>query len=227
MRRVFSAIALLIVIAYLYALWSDWFTNVDLSHVGKRPIFSEELDLRKAGPIVWAVPRENWIFRQGEAHLALSLNLNTLREIPANRRQVDLRVKIRAEGRTAGGDWQDRLVRNWYFTTDEPFSLNSGLWESYGQGRYEFGLAGVQVVADEELRITIEVQVPDGQLMTGNPRLKLVAKYDYAAIGPEMFFLFLLREGGFWVSVVIVVVLAGFAGKPWLAGPKLGEPGGS
>src|SRR5262249_1120912 len=137
----------------------------------------------------------------------LSLNLNTLREIPAGREQVELRVKIRAEGRAPGGDWQDRLIRDWYFTTDEPFPGN-GLWESYGLGRLEYGLAGGPVAGREELRITVDIQVPDGHLATGNPRLKITGQHDSAAIAPRAAILVAMREGGFWLSTGLVLALA-------------------
>jgi hypothetical protein len=224
MRKALCLLAAIIVTAYLYALWSDWFTEADLSWVGKRPFFSERLDLSKPGPIVWSVPKEKWGFTQGKAQLALSLNLNTLREIPSSREQVELRVKIRAEGRQPGGAWQDRLIRDWYYTTDEPFP-GTGLGESYGLGRLEYVLAAVQVVADEALLITVDVQVPDGHLMTGNPRLKIIGDHDYAAFGPHMAILFALREGGFWLSVGLVFVLAVLALRPLQrSGPSSAGP---
>jgi hypothetical protein len=215
MRRVFCVLAPLLVAGYLYAQWSDWFTRVELWSVGKRPLFSNHIDLRRPGPIEWRVPREEWSFQQGQAHLSLSLNLNTLREIPAGRKQVELRVKVRAEGRVPRGDWQDRLVRDWYFTTDEPFSKpDLALWEKHGMGRLEYGLAGVQVVDGEELRITVDVQVPDGMLQTGSPRLKLVGEHDSAGIPYAMVILYVMRQGGFWLCLGLVVVLAVLAWRP-------------
>src|SRR3954447_14218397 len=99
MRRTICLLASLVIAGYLYAQWSDWFTRAELASVGKRPIYSDHIDLREPVPIEWLVPKEAWSFQQGEAQLALSLNLNTLREIPARREQLELRIKVRAEGR--------------------------------------------------------------------------------------------------------------------------------
>jgi hypothetical protein len=227
MRQVICLLASLVVAGYLYALWSDWFTEVELSSVGKRPIYSEHIDLRRPGPIEWLVPKEKWAFQEGPAYLALSLNLNTLVEIPASREQLELRVKVRAEGRVPGGDWQDRSIRDGYFTTDEPVSkAGSSLWESYRVGRLEYGLAGVHVVSGEVLRITVDVQVPDGRLSSGNPRLKLVGKHDSAGTGPTMVFRYVMREGGFWLSLGLLILLTVLAWRPTAVSSAAKKEGG-
>jgi hypothetical protein len=48
---------------------------------------------------------------------------------------------------------------------------------------------------------------PDGQLATGNPRLKLIGHQDYAAIGLEMFIYSTLRDGGLVVSLAMALWL--------------------
>lgn len=215
MRRAFCLLAPLIVVGYLYAQWSDWFTRIELETVWKRPLISDPIDLELKGPIEWQVPKENWIVKEGEADLALSLNLYTIPVIPSKPFQFDLRIKVRAQGRVPGSEWQDRLIRDGYFKTDEPFSKEgAAFWSSYGRGRLVYGLGRVRVVANEELRIIIDVLVPDDYFRWATPRLKLVGKFDIAEPGPIMIFRGFLREGGFWLSLCLVILLARFA---WLS----------
>lgn len=218
MRRAFCLVAPLLVISYLYAQWSDWFSRIELDTVWKRPIISDPINLEKKGPIEWLVPKEDWIVKEGEADLALSLNLYTIPVIPAEPYQFDLRIKVRAQGRVPGGEWQDRLVRDWYFKTDEPFSKEgTAYWSSYGQGRLEYGLGRVRIVAEEELRIIIDVLVQDDYFRWAMPRLKLVGKHDGAESGPTMIFRGMLRGGGYWASICLVIFLAWFS---WPLKPK-------
>lgn len=218
MRRAFCLLAPLLVIGYLYAQWSDWFSRIELDTVWKRPIISDPINLEKKGPIEWLVPKEDWIVKEGEADLALSLNLYTIPVIPAEPYQFDLRIKVRAQGRVPGGEWQDRLVRDEYLPTDEPFSKKgTAYWSSYGQGRLEYGLGRVRIVAEEELRIIIDVLVQDDYFRWAMPRLKLVGKYDIAKPGPTMIFRGMLRGGGYWISICLVIMLAWFS---WPLKPK-------
>ncbi len=212
MRCAFCLLAPLLVISYLYAQWSDWFSRIELQTVWKRPLISDPIDLVKKDPIEWVVPKEDLIIKEGEADLALSLNLYTIPEIPSKPYQFDLRIKVRAQGRVTGGEWQDRLIRDKHFTTDEPFSKEgTAYWSSYGQGRLEYGLGRVRLVAEEELRIIIDILVQDDYFRWAMPRLKLVGKYDIAKPGPTMIFRGILREGGYWTSICLVIMLAWFS----------------
>ncbi len=207
-RLQFLLIPLLITV-YLYAHWADWFTEAELNAAVKRPLYSEMLDLRKVGPVLWDIAANRLEFARGKAHLSLSLNLNAMLEIPENRDAVALRVRISAQGRLPGGHWQDRLIRDWYYTTDEPFSRSgSGLWSRFGFGSAEYGLGGVEVVPEEEIQVTLDVQVPDGLLMTGRPRLKLVAAHGVLDLHYPPFIRRALREGGFWLSLALLIWLS-------------------
>jgi hypothetical protein len=216
MARLYFLLIPLLIATYLFALWSDWFTAAELNAVVKRPLYSEMLDLRKAGPLVWDIAPERLGFARGKVHLSLSLNLNALREIPESREAIDLRVKVVAESRQPAGQWQDRLLRDHYFKTNEPFSpAGSGLWESWGLGRAEYGLGGLEVLPGEEVRITLDVQVPDGRLMTGRPRLKLIAAHGPGDVPYPAFMRLVLREGGFWLSLAL---LAWLSVRAWRGG---------
>lgn len=205
--RVLDVLAPLFLAGYVFALWSDWFTRAELNSPAKRPLYSERLTLDKAGLMEWYIAPEKLELATGTAHLSLSLNLNTLHEIPRGREQVELRLRVRAEGRLPGQEWQDRLVRDDYFCTDEPFSpAGRFLAESYGGGHLEYTLAGARIIPGEELRLSLEVLVPEGRLDRGLPRLKLVggARLDavYPPIGRAI-----LRQGGIWVALAAVAWL--------------------
>ncbi len=174
MTRLWFLLIPLLIGTYIYALWSDWFTAAELNDGANRPFYTKELDLGEVGTIVWDIPLKRLEFAHGEAHLSLVLNIYTMLEIPLEREAVKLRVKVMIQGRHPEKQWEDRLIRDWYYNTDEPFSpAGEGLSVTWGFGRLEYGLAGAKVIPGEELRISMKVQVPDGLLMTGYPRLRL------------------------------------------------------
>lgn len=185
MKKYLYIIISLIIAAYQYAILFDRFTEAELNDIAKRPLYSEGLDLSKPGTIVWNIPANRLDFADEEAKLALALNIYSLFELPKDRNEVQLRVKVSIQGRQPNQEWEDRLVRDWYSDTDEPFSAKGdGLWERSGLGQFEYGLARLKVVPGEKIRITLEVQVPDGLLMTGYPRLKLMPSVDTHRYGP-------------------------------------------
>jgi hypothetical protein len=174
MRRILCLIALVIIAGYLLALRTDWFTEAARSPAGRNPLYSESLDLRKRQTITWAVPKDGWAYHNGKAMLSLALNVHMMTEMPKDREQVELRVKVSAFGVRPDGSREDRLVKDWYYCTDEPFSKNGrSLWSSWGYGRVEFGLGAVHVKDDEDTVIEVKVTTPDPVLAVGNPRLRL------------------------------------------------------
>jgi hypothetical protein len=211
MARLIDCLSAFVIAIYLFALWSDWFTQAELTTPAKRPSYGNQLDLTKPGPIEWIIPADKLGFAVGEAYLSLSFNLNSLWHIPLSREEVDLRCRVRAEGRLPGGDWRDRLVRNDYFRTDQPFSPGSGLWESYGAGEMDFGLAGIHVEPGEDLRITVDILSPDGRLDRGRPRLRLIARNGPGDVSIPALVRAAVRECGFWVSLGAIGWLTGRA----------------
>lgn len=222
MKRFFCIVAFLLVALYLWAGWTDWFTRAARSSPARNPLFSDPIDLRRCSTVTWKVPKD-WTFREGKAHLSLALNVAMLREIPRDRSQVELRVKVAAYGQEPNGNKADRLIKDWYFTTDEPFSKDGqSLWEQWGLGRAEFGLAGIEVRPDEEMVIELHVTVPDPQLALGNPRLKLVADQGPPAIPMNQLWLQLLHDGGFVLSLILLFGLLVLA---WGKNPLLAATG--
>lgn len=72
-----------------------------------------------------------------------------------------------------------RLIRNWYYTTDEPLSPSARIWESWGNV-VELGLCGLNRYPFEDTYVLVDVIAPDPILAKANPRLEIVGEHDYA-----------------------------------------------
>lgn len=122
---------------------------------------------------------DKWNYREGKAKL--SLVLNTLPNLPLNiRNGSSIRVKITATGILDSGSICNRLIHDWYYTTDEPFTNDPKLWESRGPDTIEYGLGGIDIHQSERLVIGMQVLTPNIVVQNAKPRLKLAADYDYA-----------------------------------------------
>jgi hypothetical protein len=115
-------------------------------------------------------------------------------------------TRVQAFAVPRGGSRVDRLIRNWYYTTDEPFSENVHLWSSGGASSIEHGLAGVRLYQFEDLFIVLTITSADPELDKGNPRLTLVGEHDYAVF-EHLPFLRAVRDGGLVIAVVCLVGL--------------------
>src|SRR5690348_4153557 len=112
MRKLNCIAASLLIAGYLLADRRDWFTTLAASAVMRNPLYTDTIDLRAPGPIIWKVPTDTWAFKEGRAQLSLVLNLHSLREIPQDRSAVELRVKIAAYWVRGDGSHEDRLIRD-------------------------------------------------------------------------------------------------------------------
>jgi hypothetical protein len=215
MRTLFYILGPAIVILYLLAMWSDWFSQVILATVGRRPLFSEPINIQEASVVKWHIPKGALLHNRtpnGKAKLSLVVNTDLLKEIPTFSGQLELRVKVVTQGLSEQEIGTYRLIRDWYFTSDEPLSAQGrGFWIAYGRGRLEHGLAGVVLVPEEDLEIELHVKTPDAELPRANPRLKLVGDHDIAIFSPQNALIGLGRDGGFFVCCIVVLLLAAMA----------------
>jgi hypothetical protein len=215
-RRLFGLLAVLVIAGYLVASRADWVTKAARYQGSRNPLFSDSLDLRQSGTVVWQVPPG----LTEDALLSLVLNIRSMPEIPRDRTRVALRAKVAAYAMLPDGRREDRLVRDSYFTTDEPFSQQGhSLGESYGLGKMEFTLAGVAVRPGEEVVIELTVQQPDPQLATGHPRLKLVG----GSGSPSLDLVLLAMTNDAWFAAALLL-LAVLVYQSWRPGGKSQPP---
>lgn len=214
-RRLLSVLAVAVIAFYLWIGRGQWFADLERqASIGSVPLYSDVLDVSRTGRTEWKIPREEWSYDKGVAKLSLVFsNVPGLPSESRDRSKVALRLKVSADGITEQGKSFDRLVRNWYFTTDEPFDPRASLWSSGGGSSIEYGLAGVILYPFESTLVTIDVTAADPSLSVGRPRLKLVGDYDYAA-HEHLPFLRRLRDGGLAVCLVLVIALAALASFP-------------
>jgi len=209
MQRVFLVIAFAFLVFTLWFGRSQWFSNLEnQAKIGKDALFSESLDLSRVGNTTWNVPRGAWSFEEGETSLSLLLTKpHGLRSGGGNRSTIPLRLTVSARGVDKQGKSHDRLVQNWYFTTNEPFDPAAKLWSSFGGDEIEYGLAGVNIYPFETTQISVEVTTPDPSLSNENPRLKLVGKHD-SAVYEVLPLLRLFRDLCLIISTGLVLILS-------------------
>ena len=183
--------------------YSDWEQEVRL---GSSQIYSDPIDVTKKGTVEWKVPLSGWVLDEGEAQVALILEPNPGDESGVAS-DTSLRVRFGAYA-TSGSDSPkiDRRVRNWYFTTDEPFSEDARIWSVFGYGYTEYGLGGVSVYPQERLFITVDILEPDPALASANPRLMIVPKHDYAVMG-HVAVVRLIRDGGLAICMALLLFM--------------------
>jgi hypothetical protein len=151
----------------------------------QHPVIIENIKIDKQGDYTWKVPNGTWNSRKGEGRISLVLNrVSQFKgEELLDRAKRPLKLKIEVYALQKDGTRIDRLIRNWYFTSDEPFSeAGSKLWSSGGNDQFEYGLAGIWAYPREEVFIRLQIMKPDTILAHGNPHLKISSDYDYAAV---------------------------------------------
>src|SRR5712692_1466853 len=84
-----------------------------------------------------------------------------------------------AGGKVIEGFQAPRLIRNWYFKTDDPLSPDAAIWQSWGDS-VELGLCGLNRYPFEDTYIVVEITRPDPVLAKANPRLQIFGEHDYA-----------------------------------------------
>ena len=140
-RRFFVAVGALFVVGVLFLARRSALAPLEQqASLGKDVLLGSPLDLGSAHAITWDVPVGRWAAPE-RARPKLSLLVDRL---PGGACDVKgaspLRVRVSALGLLDSGEQYDRLIRNWYYTTDEPFVGTAKLWEAGGPKHKEFGL---------------------------------------------------------------------------------------
>ena len=207
-KKILIIISALFVILYLFASRPHWFSELEQQiEIGKDSITSEALDISRANTFQWIIPRNEWRYKEGKASLCIVLDRKE--DIPTtsyDKEATSLRIKVTAHGILDNNEKPNRLIKDWYYLSDEPFSPGLKMGVSYGQKTIEYLLAGIDIYPYEKTVIEVEILTPDKQLAKANPRLQLVGEYDYAISGHIGVFR-LIRDGGLLISIIALLFL--------------------
>ena len=177
-----------LLLGYLAYSRSLWFPELERQVAVGRERLSKPIDIEKAGRILWRIPEDQWKYT-GEVKVALVIdNAQTLPKGALRKESMALQVVMDASAVTYEPSLAgmkevlraNRLIRNWYYTTNEPLSPKARIWESGGGGTVEFGLCGVNRYPWEDTIIEMVILRPDPILGKANPRLIVYGDYDYA-----------------------------------------------
>jgi hypothetical protein len=187
-KKVFIIIGALLLLGYLFLSRSLWFSELERqAKVGKDRL-SKPIDLTHADTVTWKIRGDDWKYTGA---FKVGLVLDRLSDIPPEafrKESMALKIKVDAYAITYAptgpstrieGFRAPRLIRNWYYTTDEPLSKEARIWESWGES-VELGLGGVQRYPFEDTYVTIQIVQPDSVLAKANPRLEIVGDHDGA-----------------------------------------------
>ena len=117
----------------------------------------KKIKIDSNGDMIWKVPNGTWNDQEGRAMVSLLFDrVPEFKNEKLGRDERPLKLKIEAYSIRRDGSRIDRLIKDWYFTTDEPFSDGgSRLWSSWGQTEFEYGLAGIWAYPKEEVIVKL------------------------------------------------------------------------
>lgn len=208
MRR-FAVVGALIVIGALFVARRSMLAPLEHQAALSKSALRMPVDVGSARTITWDIPKDKWQFEQGEAKLSLLVNRGPGQPCDVKGKSP-LKLLVAASGMPDSGQQYDRLIRNWYYTTNEPLGPKAQLWEFYGRKEAEYGLGGVAIYPFEKLKVSVDVQVPDASLTACSPRLQLVPSVDYA-VAEHLPFLRVARDVALGLCALVVIALAWFA----------------
>ena len=211
-RQVLIVVAMTIAVGTTWLSRGYWLAAMERdARIGQEFILSDPIDVSHKGSFTWAIPRTTWPYSEGSASLELLCRrpAGGSRAIP-HRGDLQLRIAVQAYGEPDSGGRYDRLIRNWYYKSDDPLAPDARLCESFGRDEVKFCLGGVSIYPLEKTTITVEVTSPDPSLLAWEPRLRLVGDHDYA-VYEHLPFLRVVRDTGLALSSTMVLVLAALA----------------
>ncbi|MBN1787291.1 MAG: hypothetical protein JW806_02745 [Sedimentisphaerales bacterium] len=208
MKKIIIIISALFVAFYLFASRPHWFSELEQQiDIGKDFITSETVDVSRPNTFRWVIPKEEWNYKEGRA--CLNIIFDRKDDIPVDnydKEVTPLRVRVAAYGILDNNEEANRLIKNWYYLSNEPFSPGLRIGVSWGTKVVEYMLAGIDVYIHEKMVIELEVLTPDEKLAKANPRLQLVGEHDYAVFGHIGVFR-IMRDGGLFISIIALLYL--------------------
>jgi len=214
-KTVGVAVAATLLLAYLFFSRGWWFPEIERQTRLGADRVSYPLDIARAGKVTWRINADDWKYT-GECQVALVLDrVNTIDSDAYRKESRALKIKVDAyaipfqvagPGKRIDGLATSRLIRNGYYTTDEPFSQNARMWESWGSV-VELGLGGLHRYPFEDTYIVVDVLEADLVLARAKPRLEIYPEHDYA-VYEHVGILRILRDG---VLVLLGLCVIGLA----------------
>jgi hypothetical protein len=177
-----------LLLTYLFFSRGFWFSDLERQTRVAKDRLSRPLDITQAGKVSWCIRAEEWKYT-GECEVALVLDrVNTIHDAAYRKESRALNLKVDAyaipfepagPNKRIDGPATPRLIRNWYYTTDEPFAQDARIWELWGNV-VELGLGGLHRYPFEDTWVVVDVLKPDLVLAMAKPRLEIVPQHDYA-----------------------------------------------
>jgi hypothetical protein len=187
-RRIIIIASAALLLGYLVCTRGLWLSELEKQTAIGRDRLSKPVAIEKTGKIVWRIAEEEWKYT-GEIQVALVFD--NIQTIPRSAYHIDsmaLKVAMDANAiiyeQTNTGKKDvfrtNRIIKNWYFTTNQPLSPEARIWQTGGSDIIEIGLCGVTRYPFEDTIIEMEILQPDSTLNKTNPRLIAYGKHDYA-----------------------------------------------
>jgi hypothetical protein len=175
----------LIIAIYMLAgrnyIFSDFEKDVKIS---KNSLYSSTIALDHLHTFSWKIKNHDWDYQNGIAEISLVFNRSQSEGGDEYwEKTFPLKVKVDAYAETENNVKATRLIKNYFFPSDEPMAKEAKLWSGWSDEKLEYPLGSVMRFPKEDLIIELTVQVPDPILNKANPRLKIVGDYDPAILG--------------------------------------------
>lgn len=162
-------------------MFSDFEKAVKIS---KNSRYSSKIDLGYLHAFSWKIKNDDWDYQDGTAKIFLVFNRSKNEGNDEYwKKTFPLKVKVDAYAETENNVKANRLIKNYFFPSDEPMAKEAKLWSGWSDEKLEYPLGSVMRFPKEDLTIELTVQEPDTILNKANPRLKIVGDYDPAILG--------------------------------------------
>ncbi|MCI0617964.1 hypothetical protein L0244_33745 [bacterium] len=204
---VFNCVASAFILLYIFFARTGVYSEAH--HVFKTAANKHEtdqIDISRVNTFTWRISKSEWE-HNGDAKL--SIKFKRKNEIPFERYQkehFDLRIKINAYGLLEDGTKFDRVIRDWYYRTDDPLSPIVRMWSVWGGGSVEHGLAGILCRYNEDLIIEVMVTSADPVLAQARPKLRIVGDHPSSMMVKVMLVQY-LEIAGLVISIILLVLI--------------------
>ena len=180
---ILGTISILLYLLFSRGLWlADQERQVD---IGKNR-FTKKIDISKSKTVFWKINEEDWDYT-GKARIALIVDrLPEISEESYDKTSIPLMVQVDAYAVVSNSESEgnslrikrNRLIKNWFYTTNKPLEAKAQLSMSKNYGPLQYGLGAIERYPNEHTYISINILKEDPILAKANPRLEIVGEHD-------------------------------------------------